>query len=118
MKELKIIAIATVIAICIMVSCAFAMPASAEGVNPEFGEFYPRLTIVMNRMGDTVICRDKDGNLWEFFCDTTDTWAIGDICNLMMWNRSKDVTEHEIIEVYWEGYTDSLASFFSLNGWR
>ena len=125
MKELKIIAIATIITICIMVSCAFAMPAQAETMNPNYGEFYPRLAIVVEREEgarikgdyDTITCRDKEGNLRQFFCDRTDDWDTGDICNLMMWNNSQDVTKHEIIEVYWEGYTSDLNDLLSLFGW-
>ena len=102
MKETKICIIALLITCLIIVSCAYAMPAQAESCNPNFGEFYPRLSVVVERQGDKVICQDQEGNLWSFFCDESDEWNTGDLCNLLMWNSSEDVTEHEVIEVYRE----------------
>lgn len=112
MKTTKIIIIATIITIMLICSVAYAMPAHAE----DYGEFYPRLTVVVEVEGNTVICRDREGNLWEFFSDEHD-WTCGDICNLLMWNVSDDATEHEIVEVYWEGYTENIDMFFLFNNW-
>lgn len=42
----------------------------------------------------------------------------GDIVNLLMWNVSEHEKDNEIIEVYWEGYTEDISSFFQMNGWR
>ena len=91
MKILKGIAIAVIIASLIMVSCAVVL-AQAE----DYPEFYPKLTIVVSVHADTVICQDKEGNLWAFFSEEKN-WAIGDICNLMMWNNSENEIDHEII---------------------
>lgn len=118
MKEVKIIIIAVVVTIAIIFSCAYAMPANAEGKNPNFGEFYPRLSIVIQRHPDAVICQDKEGNLWAFLCDESDGWQVGDLCNLMMWNTDENIENHEVIEVYWEGYVEHISEFFSLDGWR
>lgn len=115
MKSIKIVV--TVITICIMISCAFTMTACADG-NPEFGEFYPRLSVVVERHTDTIICRDKEGNLWTFFCEEDDGWEVGDLCNLLMWNVDEDITLHEVVEVYWEGYVEDLGLFFTIAGWR
>lgn len=70
-------------------------------------EFYPRLTVVVEVTADAVICEDKEGNLWAFFADPEDGWGIGDLCILLMWNQSEDIRQHEIVEVYWEGYVES-----------
>lgn len=114
MKTLKICVIATMITALIMLSCAVAFSANAE----EFGEFYPRLSVVVERHADTVICRDKDGHEWTFYCDESDEWEKGDLCNLLMWNNSTDITEHEIIDVYWAGYTENIDRYIHMNGWR
>lgn len=62
MKQTKVIIAATIATIIIMLSCAYAIPATAEACDRE----------------------EKD----------------------------------EIIEVYWEGYTENPVGFFSLEGWR
>ena len=121
MKQTKIIIIATIVTIIIMLSCAYAMPAVAEV--GDRGEFYPRLTVVVEteQIADSgwwiVYCQDKDGNVWAFY-DDEGTWDIGDIANLLMWNLSEHEEEDEIIEVYWEGYTENPSGFFSLEGWH
>lgn len=112
MKTLKIAVIATIITSIIMLSCAVGFSANAE----EYGEFYPRLSIVIETHENTVICQDKEGNLWAFFSDENE-WTIGDICNLLMWNNSEDITNHEVIEVYWEGHTENIDLFLLINKW-
>lgn len=120
MKEIKIITIAVIITIAIMLSCACAMPAHAE---QDRGEFYPRLTVVVDReqIGESglwvVTCRDRNGNLWAFYDDEGE-WDIGDVANLLMWNMGEHEEDDEIIEVYWEGYTEDVDSFFQMEGWR
>lgn len=108
MKILKSIAITIIITSLIMVSFAQA---------EDYPEFYPKLTVVVAIHTDTVICQDKKGNLWAFFSDE-DEWAVGDICNLMMWNVSENIEEHEIVEVYWEGHTEDVDNFFQMIEWR
>ena len=121
MKQTKVIIIATIVTIIIMISCACAIPATAETNNR--GEFYPRLTIVVEKehLVDTdlwlIYCQDKDGNVWAFYDDEGE-WAIGDIANLLMWNVGEREEENEIIEAYWEGHTENPIGFFSLEGWR
>ena len=120
MKEVKIIAIAVIITIAILFSCAYAIPAHAE---QDRGEFYPRLTVVIEKEQTeepgwwVVICRDKDGNLWTFY-DDEEEWNVGDIANFLMWNTSEHEEDDKIIEVYWEGYTEDIYSFFQMEGWR
>ena len=113
-KQIRTIIIATIITIMIIISCACIAPAMAE----DHGEFYPRLTIVVDTEQiheglRIVYCQDKDGNVWSFFSDEND-WIKGDIADLLMWNLKED----EIIEVYWEGYTEDVETFFSLERWR
>lgn len=111
-------AIAIIIAITAL--CAIATATAEVG---DRGEFYPRLTVVVEReqIADTdlwvIYCQDKDGNVWTFYDDEGE-WNIGDIANLLMWNMGECEEEDEIIEVYWEGYTENPAEFFSLEGWR
>ena len=119
MKEAKTAIIATIITIMILISCACAMPAYAE---QERGEFYPRLTVIVaSTRIDTrlwvIDCRDKDGNVWSFF-DDEGTWEKGDIANLLMWNMGEQEEDDEIIEVYWEGYTENVTEWLQMEGWR
>lgn len=120
MKEVKIITIAVIVTIAIMLSCACAMPAYAE---QDKGEFYPRLTVVIEKeqIANTglwlIYCQDKDGSVWAFYDDEGE-WDVGDIANLLMWNVGEREEKDEIIEVYWEGYTEDIDSFFQIEGWR
>lgn len=108
-------------------TCIFALfacfPVEAERVAAQekaelnHGEVYPKLTVVIEstKIDDLwlVSCRDREGNVWAFW-DDEGAWAYGDIANLLMW----DLEEDEIIEVYWEGYTKNVQSFFQTMGWR
>ena len=117
MKQTKVVIIATIVTIVIMFSCSYIIPATAEV--GDRGEFYPRLTVVVEKeqVADTglwvIYCQDKDGDVWTFYDDEGE-WDVGDIANLLMWNMGEHEEEDEIIEVYWEGYTE----FFSVEGWR
>ena len=86
-KEIRAIIIATVVTLCIIIGCAHAMPAGAEAANPEFGEFYPKLTVVFeieNQFQYRVIrCMDTSRNIQEFYDDEFE-WEPGDIANLLM----------------------------------
>lgn len=118
-NAIKTITIATIVAISIMLSCAFAMPASAEA---ERGEFYPKLAVVVETEQTSadlwiITCEDRMGNLWAFYDDAR-KWEVGDIANLLMWNIGEYEEDDEIIEVYWEGYTENIKEFFQINGWR
>ena len=109
MKGAKVIAI--IIAIVLFHGVSYA-----QAGNPNYGEFYPRLSVVVDVCENVVICEDREGNQWSFFSDENE-WIYGDICNLLMWNLSMDVTEHEVVEVYFEGYTDNIEEFFMVNNW-
>ena len=119
MKSTKIVIIATIITAIIMVSTAFAMPASAEV--GDRGEFYPRLAVVTSyeRIGDTdlwvIVCTDKDGEEWAFYGEREDA-HIGNVYNLLMWNMGEAEEEDEIIEVYYEGRMDDHALMAWLSG--
>ena len=108
-NSIKTIIIATIITAVIMISTAFALPASAEV--GDRGEFYPRLAVVTSyeRIGDTdewiIVCTDKDGDEWAFYGEEEDA-HIGNIFNLLMWNLGENEEEDEIIEVYYEGCMD------------
>ena len=116
-KTIRTIIIATTIAIIIMISCAFALPACAE----DHGEFYPKITIVFKteKVGDmwVVYCQDKNGNVWAFY-DDEEEWNVGDIANLLMWSIGEHEEDDEIVEVYLEGCTENINSFFQLIEWR
>jgi hypothetical protein len=118
-KQIRTTIIATITTIIIIFSCALALPASAEV--GDRGEFYPRLTVVVDvvELGGLryIACQDKDGNIWGFYDDEAE-WDVGDIANLLMWNMGEHEEDDEIIEVYWEGYTEDIETFFSLEGWR
>ena len=91
--------------------------AAQEKAELDHGEMYPKLTVVIEsiKVDDLwlIYCRDREGNAWTFW-DDEDTWAYGDIANLLMW----DLEEDEVIEVYWEGYTENVELFFQTMGWR
>lgn len=119
MKEVKVVIIATIVTVLILVSTAFALPAKAEA---DRGEFYPKLTVVVSSVRiDTglwvVDCRDQEGNKWSFF-DDEGTWEYGDIANLLMWNMGEREEDDEIIEVYWEGYTENIEMYCKIMGWK
>lgn len=119
MKEIKTATIATIITIMILISCACAMPAYAE--RPEF---YPLLTIVVStdNTGETycVNCRDKEGNIWSFYeyPEDGEKWARGDIANLLMMTIDDIHENDQIVEVYWEGYTENVTEWLQMEGWR
>ena len=114
-KQIHATIIATIATIMIILSCAVAIPATAEV--GDRGEFYPRLTVVVDRIETKVYCRDRDGNIWVFF-DEEEEWEEGDIANLLMWKKDIHENHDEIVEVYWEGYTENVEGFFSLEGWH
>ena len=99
MKIIKTITI--IITLAVVLSCTYA-----EQVR---GEFYPRLTVVVEKeqieQSDLwiITCKDRVGNLWAFYDDEGE-WDIGDIANLLMWNIGEREEDDEIIEVYWEGH--------------
>ena len=116
MRTTKTVIIATIITCAIIISCACAMPASAE----DYGEFYPLLTVVTDTWQEgqeyIVECTDKTGNQWCFFSED-DSWQPGDIANLLIWNIGGTIYENEIIEVYWEGYTENISQFYQTLTW-
>ncbi len=118
-KTMRTAIIATAVTIIILLSCAYAIPAGAE--KADRGEFYPKLAVVTKteQLGRLwlVSCEDKEGNIWAFY-DDEGTWQVGDIANLLMWNLGEREEDDEIIEVYWEGYTENVESFFHVTNWR
>lgn len=120
MKEVKIIIIATIITLCVIISCAFATPVEAEDFDR--GEFYPKLTVVRNSIRIesrlwAVECIDQAGNVWSFY-DDEGTWVEGDIANLLMWALTEDPFEDEIVEVYWEGHVEDINEYRATMGWK
>jgi len=122
MKNSTLIKIVVVTCACILALFACfpveaERAAAQEKAELDHGEMYPKLTVVIEstKIDDLwlVSCRDKEGDIWTFW-DDEGTWAYGDIANLLMWDREED----EIIEVYWEGYTESVQLFFRTMGWR
>ena len=90
----------------IIISCIIFLCVSFAYAE-EYGEFYPRLTIVFD-IEDTenyrlVHCIDMSRNTWYFY-DQNFKFKQGDIVNLLMWNTNPDITQHEIIDTYLEGH--------------
>lgn len=115
MKKITAIIIIAIIALCAIATATAKVKSRCE--------FYPRLTVVVEkeRLVNTgvwiIYCQDKSGNVWAFYNDEGE-WNVGDIANLLMRNVGEREEEDEIIEVYWEGYTEDPAGFFPLEGWR
>lgn len=122
MKNSTLIKLVTIACICIF-TFFICFPvkteraAAQEAAELGHGEMYPKLTVIIEstKIDDLwlVSCRDREGNVWAFW-DDEGTWAYGDIANLLIW----DLEEDEILEVYWEGYTENPQSFFQMMGWR
>ena len=95
-----------VIVIAIALMSMFFLPIMGEAETQD-DEFYFRSTIVIDwKIEDDhliVLCQDKEGNQWEFY-EYENFWDEGDICLLKMWNNSDDITQHEIIETYYDGH--------------
>lgn len=117
LTKLVIITCACIFALFAYLPVEVAQAASEERAELGHGEMYPKLAVVIEstKVDDLwlVSCRDREGNVWTFW-DDEGTWAYGDIANLLMWGLEED----EIIEVYWEGYTENVQSFFQTMGWR
>lgn len=123
MKNSTLIKLVTVTCACIL-ALFVCFPVEAERAAAQekaelsHGERYPKLTVVIEstKVNDLwlVSCRDREGNMWTFW-DDEGTWAYGDIANLLMWDFGE---EEEIIEVYWEGYTENVELFFQIMEWR
>ena len=111
MKDIKTCIIATIVTAIIICSCAYTIPSQAEAGCPKF---YHKLTIVFKteKVGDywVIYCMDKSRNIWTFYDESM--WIKGDIVNLLMWATRENEEEDEIIEVYWEGYTENISLFF------
>lgn len=116
MKNSTLIKLVTIICACFLALFACfpveaERAAAQEKAELEHGEMYSKLTVVIEstKIDDLwlVSCRDREGNVWAFW-DDEGNWAYGDIANLLMW----DLEEDEIIEVYWEGYTENVQLFF------
>ena len=95
--------------------------AEAERAELEHGEFFPKLVIVISKAKVNnqwlISCEDREGNIWGFW-DEEGTWERGDIANLLMWSIGDSPADYEIINVYWEGYTENIRSFFQTIEWR
>lgn len=122
MKDSTLIKLVVITCACIFALFAClpvdtAQAASEERAELGHGEMYPKLAVIIEstKVNDLwlVSCRDREGNVWAFW-DDEGTWVYGDIANLLMWGLEED----EIIEVYWEGYTKNVQSFFQTMGWR
>ena len=116
MKNSTLIKLITIICTCILaIFACFPVEAEREAAQEkaelEHGKLYPKLTVVVEsiKIDDLwlVSCRDREDNVWAFW-DDEGKWDYGDIANLLMWGLEED----EIIEVYWEGYTENISLFF------
>ena len=85
-------------------------PTDAEEDHKE----YPLFTVVIEVCGWTVRCLDSDGNIWEFI---QDDWAVGDLCNMLMYSAGETLEEQEITELYYVGHVDNVWKFVESLGW-
>lgn len=111
MKEVKIIAIATIITICLIISCAFAT-ATADELNSDF--YWKQMIVVScENAGEEqlVLCEDRYGMIWGFY-DEEYEWDVGDYGYLLMWIGTDDPTDDEVIDVEWYGYTEKPEYFW------
>jgi len=119
MKETRIYIITTICAIIAIFICGLVLPVYAEV--GDRGEFYPKLAVVVSseRVGEAfeITCVDRDGNEWGFW-DYEEEWIPGDIVNLLMWHLGEREEDDELVEVYFEGYTDNIDEFFRVIEWR
>lgn len=101
--------LAVVVAIIVILFSSYACSESAN--RPEF---YPKLTVVFEietiENVRIVYCIDRTRNIWTFY-DEANEYEIGDIANLLMWAISDNPEMDEIVEVYWEGYTENINLF-------
>jgi len=89
----KFAMICTIITVALMIACACAMPAAAEG-----GRFAVVIGTEQEGILWRVDCLADDGDLWAFLADR-DEWAVGDVVLLTLEND-------EVIEVYMMGYLE------------
>ena len=93
-NTIKTIIIATIITVVIMISTAFALPASAER------GFYAKEAIVVEweQIGETnlrvITVEDEEGNLWGFY-DDEDFYKIGDVVILRMCDLFDEIEEDD-----------------------
>lgn len=107
--------------IIILILTCMIFSANTENMEDR-DEYYPLLVIVVEKDywsdGVSVLSAiDHNGNKWCFF-DEDDTWSIGDIANLLMWNAGGAIDEDEIVKVYWIGYTEYIETFIQIMGWE
>ena len=120
-NTIKIIAIATIVTVAIMISCAYAMPACAE--HKDHGEFFPQLTVVVGyeHIGTDlwlIECMDKDGEVWSFYGEEEDA-HIGNIFNLLLWDLGEAEEDIEVVEAYFEGrMTDEALGQWMAGDWQ
>ena len=90
-----------------MVMVLVLATAGAESL-PEDCYILPTVVIGWDEVEENVFvidCLDKEGNVWQFFNEGKE-WAIGDLCDLVMWACSEEIEEHEIVDVVWTGYIE------------
>ena len=106
MKTTKIIVIATAVTLALILACGIAT------ADPDHGEFYPKLAVVTSweTIGEgltLVTCMDRNGALWGFYADP-DSYHVGDLLNLLMWNLGEAEEDDEIVEVYFETHLNII----------
>ena len=117
-KTIRTITYATIITVSLMLAFVILLPpVHAE----DRGEFYPKLAVVFDtdQIGNArvIFCVDKAQNVWSFYDDENE-WEIGDIANLLMWKLNENDEDDEIVEVYWEGYTEEPENLWGNLEWR
>ena len=122
MKEAKICIIALLVTCFILISTAFAIPASAEAAPVTSADYYGKLVVVTSSIRIetsiwVVSCEDPAGNIWKFLNDPGEV-EEGDILTLLMFKVNEDYTNDECMEYTYEGHTNNLKMFFEIIGWR
>lgn len=97
----KLIAIATAITCAIIIACACAIPASAEGQTYEIDAVVIEMRIAFPGCWE-VTAVDADGEMWTWFEDNGngEYWHIGDLARLTMLDLSGEREEEdEVMDV-------------------
>lgn len=114
MEERRGWIVTIMVGIIMVLTWAIVFPSMAGAeAGEQLDMFYFRPAVVVEVDEETVLCQDLDGNSWIFY-NEDGTWVVGDIVKLLMFNNSPDYTQHEIVEIFYLGYTEDIDLWFFL----
>lgn len=72
---------------------------------------YPKTTLVTEVNGNHITVVDSEGRTWKFY-DTEESWAIGDIASLTMFDRGTiSVYDDMVIDAQYDGWLERLSHY-------